>query len=287
MSNVYFAENGLTSTSANFIANKSKEIAIGFVSETTKMSFIDRVYTVAGKEPIPVKSGKDKEWLNATVDNLKKVGSLYALNAWLREAIKLKDKLIEEANKMSLEEWCNRNNKPFPKAPTPIDSIDENTIIDEMEPNDRQKYLALEAKASAIGNFIHSGNAFNKARKELHELAGTNRVDGIGDSLTIQTYTASIDIAVVDETFMSLQEEYRRYQSELNGLKHKIQMNMTMARQEQSRKFSEELNEYNAAIKTLNVEFEDWKRSEVQKISDWKIVIPDQLKETYEFVKNS
>jgi len=309
MNEVYFGKDGLSSTSANYVANKSKEIIEGILAETRGITFINKRYTVVGCEPVTADAGKNMDWLKKAIEGINRVGDLAALNAWLREAIKEKDKETSRLRGMLIKEWAEANGKTLPKPPeapenpdlSSLLSVEESAILNDLDAHERQKYLRLEAKAAALGKFVHKGEPFEEARKALHKLAGHTDVQGVGSELTITTFTPSIDIGELDKVYMEVQEAYRSVQAELNGLKHKIKLEQTRRESENIKK-ANELNEafkikqdeyrrlyseYITALQAMNLEFEQWRKSEVQRVAELKIVIPEALQEIYTSVKNS
>jgi len=297
MNLAYFGTEGLTSTSANFIANKSKEIIDAINAEASGIDFINTVYTVVGKEPVTANKGKTKDWLDTVVSGIKRVGQLSALNAWLREAIKERDKALSDIKNLSMVKWAVDTGREKPDVeqipfPTKKSPATDDEIIAEMAPEERQKFLMVEARAAALGKFIHKGGAFERSRNNLHAKSGRTEVSGTGDQLTIATSIPSVEIAYVDKVYLDMQEEYRKLQAELNGLKHVIEVRKT----ERDSKALEEYNtqmaehtikarERETFIRTMLSEFEAWKRQETEKILAYKIVIPESLQEIYKFVK--
>lgn len=295
MNTCYFTteekEVGLTSTSANYIANKSKEMIDAILAESARIAFLNKEYTVVGKEPIIANGGKSETWLKNTVEAIDRVGKLSALNAWLREAIKEKEEETKNLNAMTLEAWCALTSKETMAVPgttlNQLVSITDEYIISKMSCGERQKYLTLEAKSAAIGKFIHKGQPFDEARKNLHKLKDNVEVSGTGDQLTMVKYVPSLNPTVVDEVYMQLQEKYREVQAELNGIKNRIKLEVTRLQQEAIQKNKIEWTEYNAQHRELSIEFEAWRKAEVQRVAALKIKIPENLRSIYDTVKNS
>lgn len=101
---IYFGDSGLTSTSANHIANMAKESLKEVVTELGCVSFYgSTVTTIEGSTPQTAKVGSTHEQLNKVQDMLEAVGNTHALIAWLREAIKARERLLGEVRNMTLE----------------------------------------------------------------------------------------------------------------------------------------------------------------------------------------
>ena len=99
-------------------------------------------------------------------------------------------------------------------------------------------------------------------------------------------YIPSIeDINVVDETYFNLSKEYREAQAELNGYLHQIQTAIQQNQIEVDQEYIDAYNKYVNESEKLNQEFSIWKKKELKKIDDLKIIIPNNLKETYDEVQ--
>ena len=285
--NVYYGEKGLTSTSANFIANKSKEIFEGIEKELDEFTFVNVTYKVAGAEPILVEAGKSLDWLKTKIDELDKIGKLKALNAWLREAVKQKDDAQEELRNKDMIRWLCEKEERIMERPR-LNAVTEDMIINQMTVGERQKYLELEAQAANIGKIIHRDGSFNKARKIVKNQMGKQDVTGVGTpSLTVSMYSSSVPVEEIDKLFMQLQDKFRKIQAELNGIKHAIKEKETKENDRLLSEYQTQQNEYDAWFKMKNAEFSQFKNNEMQRIADLKIIIPDNLKDIYEYVQNS
>ena len=105
--NIYFGETGLTSTSANHIANMAKESVRNTANELSGISFYSStVSLLSGGNSQKAKLGSTREELNDIQRSLEAIGEANALCAWLREAIKARERLLEEVNRMTLEGYC-------------------------------------------------------------------------------------------------------------------------------------------------------------------------------------
>ena len=98
---VFFGENGLTSTSANHVANLAKEFISTNENYLNSISFINCKLGLIGSDKdqtysLGVKNLDDND---ITLVNIAKCKSLIA---WLREAIKAKNALISDINNLSV-----------------------------------------------------------------------------------------------------------------------------------------------------------------------------------------
>lgn len=338
----YFAQEnctGISSTTANHIANKGKELFEAIMNEIDGFKFVNASYKVVGESgDVVAEGGKSIEWLKAKVDDLHKVGKLKSLIAWLREAITEKENAGKQIRQTTLEMWLLDNDIPVREAPElsnpdmsdmerpvrfrPVcPQYTEDDVKAKWSIGERQHFLQLEAEVANIGKIVHLKGPFNKARKELHALAGKTEVLGEGQlSLTVKTFVPSATIEDVDKIFLQLQEEHRKLQSELNGIKHKLEVEVARLndealakyRQEDAesnekykaetakyeavyrqrneeclKKYEDEKSEYDKWYNDVSARHNQWMLAEGQKVSNLKILVPNNLLETYNLVKDS
>lgn len=280
----YFGANGLTSTSANFIANKAKEMFEAIESENKNYLFLNTEYKVFGKDPVLVNGNADENTFTKIKDNLKRVGKLKALIAWLREGIKLKRDTNELLNLYSIGEYCMDNGIKAPESPRQEYANEDKVKALIFDTDRSQKYLQLEAEAANLGSFIHKNGTLSEARKIFNELAGKTKVNGNGNETTFVTYLPTIDPSVFEKNFMELQEMHRSVQAELNGMKHEVEIKMNELDHELKSKYRKEYQEYQEQNNKLNNDKDDFVKKESQEVANLKIIIPDNLKSIYDLV---
>lgn len=209
-----------------------------------------------------------------------------------------------------------------PKKVSPVlESITEEDVRAKWSIGQRQHYLELEAEVANLGKLIHLKGAFNLARKELHRKAGQVEVISEGtESLTVKKYLPSADITEVDKVFLSLQDTHRKLQSELNGMKHAVEEEVRKFNDEALVKFREEDAKATQEYKEANAKYEEeyqkrlaatnkvyydakatydqwynevsskhnqWLLNEAQKVANLKVIIPANLMDVYNLVKDS
>ena len=106
---IFFATDGkgLTSTSANHIANLAKEM----ISETDTVLeemtlYSTTVSLIGGDKPNVLNRGANDSDVESTITLLRRVAEAKSLIAWLREAIKAKERLLQELTDETLEEYA-------------------------------------------------------------------------------------------------------------------------------------------------------------------------------------
>lgn len=282
---IYFGEQGLTSTSANFISNQAKEFCQTINEELNNISFVDGEIALVGGNYTSTKKGvKDVSNLQEKLDQVTKA---YSLIAWLREAIKAKENLTKETTKKELLIWCQDNNKEYPQLPEPTPVLTEDDILATWSIKDRNRYLSLNTKVSVYGKFIHPTGPYSTARKELKERIN-NPVDYTesGRDTIIHKYVPSLDTKTVDDEFFTLQSTWRKAQAELNGYKHKIQLAMDESLNKSNTKYSQDYAEYERKSQAVHAEFKAWKDKTLQEIANLKIIIPAELTIIYQLISS-
>ena len=274
---IFFGESGLTTTSANHIANIAKEKYQLLLKQLETITLYNTNIGLIGSEKQPLSYGV--ETLSNVKPSLETIAQLKSLIAWLREAIKAKERLFEDVKSENFG------------LVAPIQPICENVMTEDeyvaaWSIKKRNRYYFLETMCATIGSYIHPNGAFAKAREEyMNKLTNPLRVVGQGRDTTIYEYVPSVDSEEVENTFMTLQSEYRSYQSELNSLKYEIEEAIRSDNLAKSNKYSSEMRNYEASLENYNAEIKTLRLKENERISNLKIIIPDSLQKIYQEVK--
>lgn len=295
MNNVYFANEGMTSTMANFYANIAKELQNAATERLNSVQFFKTSVAVIGsREKQLMEAGNDS--LDFIPDDLQTLAEMNAFCAWVREAIKEKDSQIATVNRVSIETWAKDMRielpvKPeYPHDPQIPSEID---VINSWDINKRNKYLRLEAFAATIGKYIHPDGAYSKARKRART-AINNPItkEGTGRDMVLYYTEPSVNIKLVDDMFMALQNQYRGYEQELNKMKAEIKDTVNNlireaydARDKELDKYNELLSTYHTTWGDLRAQFTTWRTDELERISKLKITIPNALIDTFNKIK--
>ena len=295
MNNVYFSNEGMTSTAANFYANIAKELQNAATERLNSVKFFKTSVAVIGSNDKQLmEAGNDS--LDFIPNDLKTLAEMNAFCAWVREAIKEKESQLVTVNRGSIETWANAMGIELPVMPEyPRDPKipSETDVINSWDINKRNKYLRLEAFASTIGKYIHPDGAYSKARKKAHT-AINNPItkEGTGRDMILYYTESSVDIKSVDDMFMMLQDQYRGYEQELNQMKAEIKDTVNDLTREiydahakEYDKYKELSRAYNTAWGDLRTQFTTWRTNQLERISKLKITIPNALKDTFNKIK--
>lgn len=295
MNNVYFSNEGMTSTAANFYANIAKELQNAATERLNSVKFFKTSVAVIGSNDKQLmEAGNDS--LDFIPNDLKTLAEMNAFCAWVREAIKEKESQLVTVNRGSIETWANAMGIELPVMPEyPRDPKipSETDVINSWDINKRNKYLRLEAFAATIGKYIHPDGAYSKARKKAHT-AINNPItkEGTGRDMILYYTESSVDIKSVDDMFMMLQDQYRGYEQELNQMKAEIKDTVNDLTREiydahakEYDKYKELSRAYNTAWGDLRTQFTTWRTNQLERISKLKITIPNALKDTFNKIK--
>ena len=287
MENVFFGENGLTSTSANFIANQAKEYVESLKEYLSTTNFLDSTIELigSGKETLS-KKGFSTEEVQRIDGVLNSIVSAYSLIAWLREALKAKENIDKQLRAMDINNWARENNITLPEYPEAPAKLTEEEVISKWSVKDRNRYLTAQTFCSVYGKYIHPNGDFSKARKEfLNKKFNSVEYTECGSNTIIHRYTPTVEESVIESTFKNLQFEWREKQAIVNSYKHKVD---TAIEDDYTKRIAEYRNEYNKITEELNsyrTQYKEYIENKTREASALKIIIPNDLKTIYNIIK--
>lgn len=156
---VFFSEKGLTSTSASHLADLAQKTVLGNEAKLKNMSFITTKVDIVGslsESGKTVSLGYDEKGLSEVKGLLEEIAEMNAFCAWMREAIKAKEREIQQINRCSFDEWCQLFGYPVIEKTELPKEIRAEDLIAEMNVKERNRYFTLEAIAATIGKYIQS-----------------------------------------------------------------------------------------------------------------------------------
>lgn len=273
----FFGPEGLTMTSANHVANVAKEYYESAEAKLRATSFVEESIQIIGSiDPTLCKKGTPNI-IEDAVGLLTEVAEAKSLIAFIREAIKEKDRLLREAKMYVSEEYANclaPERKPY---------LTREDIIASWTTGEQEKYLSLETLAAVIGNFIHPDKPLSLARTRLHRaMQESISAELKGRDTIVRTLSACRSEEEVEKLFFDLQKWHRSVEAELNGLKHKIDVALRENEMQVDNEFNQAYQEFSAKQQKLWNEVVNHRRAEQKRIEDLKIVIPNRLKPVYD-----
>jgi len=233
--NPYFNTSGLTSSQANYVCERIKEYL---------KPIQDRVNNIethtASLDGEPLDNFTKVENIK---EKLSQIGTLYAISAYLRTAIKEKDDRLEILNTKLKNVITEVEREVSPIDYKELSKIKEITIEDYLKTLPLEEvvhYKEAEAKAAHIGKYIHN---FDEVRTALtkKELISFREV---GEQVFKIKNTPLYNLEELQQLQEQLLAEHRQFESEVNFYKakfreaenkHKIEYEQEKQRLEQER----------------------------------------------------
>ena len=284
---VFFAEKGLTSTSANHLANLAREEVATLQGEIAAISFINEFTSTLGGNQTQTKIGKGENFLSNIESQLDAIAKLNSFIAWVSEAIKAKDEEINSIQAMSVYDYCSSViSDKYPEYVKPK-CVSESEVLAKWNIKERNEYYMLEAQASTIGKFIHPKSVFSEARKEVNKkIAEPTVVTEQPNYVLVRNYVLSVPVNEIENAFFNLQKKYRTVSARLNQLKFKLKEEVRLA----NLAYAKEAEETNLKIaeqqKNIAAQFNKFQADELKKLGELKIAIPEALQEVFNHLQN-
>lgn len=282
---VFFAEKGITSTSANHVSNKGKELLkseqaildnINFVNTTMSLLYGGNCKTITNG----MKPDDSFESIHKTIA---KIANLNAMSAWIHEAIKAKTEILEYVQSLSIDKWAKDQNIELPNAPSKEFPITESDVIGTWDVAKRNKYYVYESYCSLVGKFIHPKGAFYEAKEKMNNaVQNPNKVEGSGRDAIIYSYEPSIPVSDVNAEYDWLSTELRHKEAEFNKMKQEIIDAITEDKLAKGQRFDDAYTKYIDTMESIRNKFDMWKTKTVKEISALKIYLPQGPKQTYD-----
>lgn len=277
---------GLTSTSANHIANMAKEMIRNLDSSVANLVFYTTEVSLIGVDSRNVlQQGSTDADVLSVAGRLRIIAQAKSLIAWLREAIKARERLINEAESLTLEDYAKEKGITLEKEPEMGTALTEDDYYASLSLDERNRYYELETLAAVIGEEIHPGGHFAEARAALTErFSKPHEVKGDGRDTLIYTFTPSVNDTIVEDTYFSLQKQYREAQARLNSIKYDCRKAVMESEVKVKTEYAEAMKRHNAERRLLEAELAKDIRKRVKEIAEYRIIIPASLKNIFDDV---
>lgn len=287
---IFFATDGqgLTSTSANHVANLAKEMIRGLESSLASLTLFSTSVSLIGSETSDLLTqGAQSDELADVQRKLHTVAKAKSLIAWLREAIKAKERLLKEAESMTNADYIKLKGLEEVKAPKSRHALTEDEYYASLSMNERNRYYELETLAAVLGKAIHPDGSFAEAREKLNtRLHQPRDVKGDGRDTLIYSYTPTVDPQEVEDLYFKLQKQYREAQSRLNVIKFECQKAVKASEVAAATIYANELDRFAEYNQRISAERTAYVKERVREIGDYKITIPQSLQEIYDEVSH-
>lgn len=285
----FFGVSGLTSTSANHIANMAKEYYQALNEELENIKWYDTtIQLISANENKTLSKGQISTEINATVD---KIYKCKALIAWLREALKAKDEIVRSIKNTTLTEflikWYPNADEVKVEEPTRPNTYTDEDYWATKSVSEHFRYLDLETKVSTYGKFIHPNGRINDSKKDLINIINNpTKVSGNGRDTVIYEYVPCVELSSVEDMFFALQKTHREAQAELNSMKHDMEMAISRENDIRTEEYNTLMSEYQKIRHGHTVSYETWKQTSLEEARNLKIIIPNQLQGIYKEIND-
>lgn len=274
---------GLTSTSANHVANMAKEYVRSIEMDLDSLSFVSTNVSIIGSDITnQLTYGSNQNDLLEVIPKLRKIAKANSLIAWLREAIKAKEHLNDEVRRMTLQQFCQMNNYDYPVYPTMDISMTEDDFYSKLSVEERFRYYEAEALAAVLGKAVHPGGSLADAREQLIEaMKSPSVIQGEGHDALIYSYSPNVESEEVDIVFFNIQKLFREAQAKVNAVKHECSEAVANSDLEVKVKYGDEMELYNREIDKYTALMNAYKAKRKIELDNLKIRIPEALEEIY------
>ncbi len=294
----FFGTEGLTSTSANHVANLAKEANREHQNYLDSIQFYaENIKVLGDADSTLVQDGLNNGQLVLVENAIDAISKNNALIAFLREAIKEKERLEKEAkgwkNELARDALALRRKENV--RPVKKDYVTEEEVRSEWSIGELEHYLSLEADCAVVGKYIHEGGSLSNARIDaMQKLTHPRSVKENGRDTIVTEYKLTAEPQSIDNLYFCFQSRHRSRQAELNGMKKAVLDDV----QSRNLKIDEEFRTANTQYLHVDAELDREERKIemdenekrqilLREVQALKIVLPNRLKDTYNALMNS
>ena len=295
---IYFGEDGMTSTSAQHVSAMANVMVQDVKQHIMGLRLYEKSIRVIGD--VECKVEEVNNTLPEISDGVKQICKANALIAWLREAVKEREKAQQYVQDMTLDKWMELEGIEKPTSPQPpmmpkINFQDYNTILETgLTVKEYNRFVELSSALAVYGEMIHDKGLLTRQKNELARIMqNPTEVKESGRDTIITTYKVDVNISAdIDNLYTELQSEYRKLQAEKNGIEAKFS---NLAMDYQTRKndewkaakaqYDRDLQKVNSELVGIQTQMKEWKKQRLEELAALKIIIPDALKPLYNELK--
>jgi undecaprenyl pyrophosphate synthase len=295
---IYFGEEGMTSTSANHVSAMANVMVQDIKNRLMGLRLYEKSIRVIGDAEVTVETVNNT--LPDIAEGVKQICKANALIAWLREAVKERENAQTYIQNMTLDDWMKKQGIEKPTSPVPptmprINFQDYATILDTgLSVKEYNRFVELNSALAVYGEMIHEKGLLTRQKSELARIMqNPTEVKESGRDTIITTYKVDVNISAdIDNLYTELQSEYRKLQAEKNGIEAKFS---NLAMDYQTRKndewkaakaqYDRDLQKVNSELVGIQTQMKEWKKQRLEELAALKIIIPDALKPLYKELK--
>ena len=291
---IYFGEEGMTSTSANHVSAMANVMVQDIKNRLMGLRLYEKSIRVIGDAEVTVETVNNT--LPDIAEGVKQICKANALIAWLREAVKERENAQTYIQNMTLDDWMKKQGIEKPTSPVPptmprINFQDYATILDTgLTVKEYNRFVELNSALAVYGEMIHEKGLLTRQKSELQRIRqNPTEVKESGRDTIITQYRVDVNIDTdLDKLYTQLQSEYRQLQAEKNGIEAKFS---NLAMDYQTRKmdewkaakaqFDRDCMAVNSHLVGYDAQMKEWKKQRLEELAALKIIIPNDLKALY------
>ena len=293
---IYFGEEGMTSTSANHVSAMANVMVQDIKNRLMGLRLYEKSIRVIGDAEVTVETVNNT--LPDIAEGVKQICKANALIAWLREAVKERENAQTYIQNMTLDDWMKKQGIEKPTSPVQptmprINFQDYATILDTgLTVKEYNRFVELNSALAVYGEMIHEKGLLTRQKSELQRIRqNPTEVKESGRDTIITQYRVDVNIDTdtdLDKLYTQLQSEYRQLQAEKNGIEAKFS---NLAMDYQTRKmdewkaakaqFDRDCMAVNSQLVGYDAQMKEWKKQRLEELAALKIIIPNDLKALY------
>ena len=292
----FLSTSGLSMSKAQSISNICNQRAKYIDSLLTNVNNVSKHFKQSDGEIYMKQIGKP--FPVNVLELLNDKSSYHALQAYLMEAVKYKDNLLEIEKYNSF-----KTELVFPQPPnyvptTTIKEVDEKWGWEQLSEKEYCEYLEAETYASHIGQYFHRGGVLDNLRKNYNSDLELSFIELKKDEKIPITSTPNHTEKYLIDLHENLANVHREYEQKVNYYKSKVKNLVSnknieiskinsdiltkaeVANKKLRQEYNELVNDYNTKLSIESLDFNKNKEIELKRISSLKIKIPTNLQPT-------
>jgi hypothetical protein len=213
------SKKGLSMSEAQSISNTCYQKALDIANQLSTINNFSRVISIDGSEYLETKGNKMPE----DIVNLILLKSRYhATQAFLMENMKAKESLISSLKSEVLVYDLPRPVMIIPEVANLTTEVGEDWGLNQLSLDEVNEFIAVEATAAHVGQFIHSKSLLDNLRKQLPTIKGIEWMEvesGKKTPVKVIVHHTPEELSNLYEEFSSI---HREAEQKVNFYKAKI-----------------------------------------------------------------
>jgi hypothetical protein len=277
-------KNGLSMSQASSISNLCNQRAMEIDNILSNVNNAKKTITLEGKERTET-AGKPLP--SDVVEKITTKANLYATQGFLVENIKAKDAMIKEIKSERFVYDVEAPERPKAETAEVKEEVGESWAKAQLSIAEINEWIAVEAQAAHIGQFIHRDSILDRLRKELPTIKTLEWIhvkDGERTPLDVTTHHTPEQLLEVHEKLAAM---HRMAEQRVNYFKAKVKNLVTTENGNIARYNADEENRVNTLNKNANeeyfVRYQEWSGNRRKAEQEFTEKRNERLKEVVAF----